>query len=498
MLGSYSSVPSSSAELLVKFLSGTIAIMKRFFSQRWIPIAVTFVVFVELAWTLGSALMAEASAGGVSFSCNFAECANLAGAGDRGWYLKAALDLYDQGRVTENFNWVYALWPPGMVGINLGFLKIFGPAASVATFHIVLTSVAFTTMLTTPVWIAVTRWRAMLAGLIAISVPWLTFMVEWPLGVGLLYADGYSAVLVILGVAVLLFSRSGPTRRPIVVVSTAGGVLVGGSAYMRSSSEATVNALTIIVLVAFLLSFIWNMATTLRAQPLETVIPHLKGAARDVVKTRITIVVVGFLIAQALMLPWRVWVHDHVSGSYAFSVTGDQAWIGGWAPDSLYPPDSLHWIFHDNGFCIAYPTRCQAIASKELASVAPYSGNGAYSATEFQKFAIDSVVSDPLPWLKTRGILALDFWGLNKNLPFGNVLSAMVVLVGVLMALAFSVRRLVRRGDASALAVIGGLVAITILVPMVTHFEARYFLPAQLSLVFVAFFVARGGSQRLK
>jgi hypothetical protein len=459
---------------------------------------VTFVVLIELAWILTSALVAEATAGGVTFSCKFAECANLAGAGDRGWYLKAALDFYYQGRITENFNWVYSLWPPGMVGINLGFLKIFGSSVSVVTFHIVLTSLAFGTMLTMPVWVAVTRKRALIAGIIAISVPWLTFMVAWPLGIGLLYADGYSAILMILGVALLLFGRSGLTRRPMLAVSLAGGVLVGASAYMRSSSEATVNALTIIVSVTFILTFVWKLVTTLRDQRQVSRISSMRVMVRDVTKTRISIVIVGFLVAQTLMLPWRVWVHDHVSGSYAFSVTGDQAWIGGWAPDSLYPPDSLHWIFYENGFCIAYPTRCQAIASKELASVAPYSGNGAYSAAEFQKFAIDSVVSDPLPWIKTRGILALDFWGLNKNLPLGNVLSAMVALVGVLIALAFSVRRLVRRGDASALAVIGGLAAITILGPMVTHFEARYFLPAQLSLVFVAFFVARGGSQRLR
>ncbi len=429
--------------------------------------------------------------GGFPISCSLAECIRDSGGGDQHWYLLAGQWMERGPWLNAETAGIYALWPPGQAALNAGIIYLFGDGVRIGIILGCIVAAGWGAVASIPVFRARTPWQIPCVGIIGGAFVSAPFMTTWPLGVGVLYADGLGSLFLLLGVLVLGFAPPPRLASPLLT-PTVAGVLLAISAYFRSTNEFIVNVLTIVVCIALVVSTIIALVKRTTRSAHGARIGTTKPWSVLFVGQSVWVMklVVAIVCAQAIMIPWRVVVHERVTGEWAYTVASRGLWAGNWNPiDSVAPGQEFIYAWAPNGMCLSYPVRCREIASVEQLSGAPYSGLGAYTEADFRDFALQAFFSNPLPWFQSRGTLVKDNWGSphhldsrNPRQPTGSILTSWFSFGMVLLVLASLIQctRRSRRYDDYALPfTLFVIVAVTVGIPMVSHFEPRYFLPAQ-------------------
>ena len=423
---------------------------------------------------------------GLPITCEVERCIELAGNSDQRWYLYSGLQLLRGQWLSEGETWIHALWPPGQALLNAAVLSVIGTNAPIPIALGVLAAIGWGLIIAIPVLLARNWWQLVITAGAAILLVISPFMLNWPLGPGVMFADGFGAMLLVGGMLILAF-RVRPGMFPGSLAPVAAGLLLAGAAYFRSPLEQLVNFLT---LMAFLAVGIVLIRAAIRHRH------HIDATWWRVGRSWFVRLFIAMLVAQVVMLPWRLETRYELTGEWGFSVADRTLWSSNWVPNSYYPDSQaflLSWAA--NGLCLSYPAECQRIQVLEEASGSPYTGAGHYSEVDFRNLAIRSIAADPAPWISSRLTLVIRNWGLTSESPPRDRLVAFGGLALTLVAFLMALERWRRKRDPLMFVLLSTALALTVAVPMVAHFEPRYFLTAQVMMVFFAYGVVLRGQR---
>jgi hypothetical protein len=465
-----------------------------------------FVIVIALKLTsvlVDKAKIGLANAGTADLlACSYRYCETVMGQGDARWYLEAGRALADGSGIPPGLVWVYSLWPPGMAAINALMMGVLGADVRIGLVHGAVNIVLWTALLAIPLWIARTPMLVMTCGVVSVALTWATIFPDFILGFGLLYADGISTAILLLAYALLIFGRRTRIRRSAILIVLCSGLMIGFCAYLRSSMETLVVMTTLVVAVVCASFVCTQVVKQFRVAADQDVL--VSSALRRVVVTcrrsRLCWVFVALLLAQAVMFPWRLYVHEYVTGKFSFSSTGNQIFAAGWTPASRVDPRTVEWKWYVNGFCEAYPVRCGTIERDELRSTNPYGGEGGgfYSYSELRNFAVVEILSDPTPWIEQRGMkLFSTWWPARVNSGPVTLVAEAITLGALAYVMVLAVLRSLRRRDLTPIVLVGTLLLITLLLPMASHFEERYLFAAKALAFLLPYFLADLGPARI-
>ncbi len=430
---------------------------------------------------------------GVSMQCVLNDCLNQTGLADQHFYLYAgskiasgdALDL-----VSHSDIWILSLWPPGQSMLFAMAIVLAQLGLPIVVVVAVISCALWSILLSIPVLLTHTFSRLLVTTAIGCSIPFLYFMKAWPLGDGVLFADGNGTVLLISALVVLTFVRP---SYPLVTIpiSLIAGLLLAASAYFRATNEVVINFLTAFAIAYVVVWVGWRMVRyPLRRRD------RLRGYSFGSLPKWLTSLLLMVLFAQVLMLPWRIIVHERINGGISFSAATDDLWARQWAPAKFV--SALGVWSGSNSMCRAYPDRCLTIETVEVASNAPYTGEGFYSQEDFRHITIQVLTDNPLPFIRDRIGLLKYFWGFNRYHSTTQIVEATVNIVILLVVFVLSLVRLVRWRDPLLLLSLAVLVLAALGPTFLIHFEYRYLLPLQAAVVLLACEMAVGRRHKVR
>lgn len=398
------------------------------------------------------------------------------GGSDAGSYLQAAIGLRELGPWGIGGNqWIYNLWPPGMVALNL-IAVIVESQLSVPylTALLLLVSFIWATLLTR-------LWKILESlssgiGVAFLLVFLLSSLTNPMITVYFGYGDGIAAGLLGLALAELWLVKNtlvrGNIKRLLYI-----GTLLAGAMHLRATFETLSGFLLAVPLVGYL---IWTVLTLIR--------PNLSASSSRGALLQISLVA---LVSQVLSLPWRVFAAVFIRpGDFRWSTVPDYAWPGRWIPDERISPEGSFLIEgHWNFGCINDPIRCAVIQQLEEASDAPYSGAGHFTNEEFRSQLVESFLQFPGLYLSERFTMYFIGYFSKTGGDVGQlaVLEGLFLLVGVILGVVFLVgnNKFNTSGAWFAFLSAGALSGILLLF----HMETRYLMPIKLVMMTFIFLV---------
>lgn len=370
------------------------------------------------------------------------------GLGDAGSYLRAATALVDAGRVPPRSWYVLDLWPPGMVWVDALAVK-YSPLPVAVTVALALSAV-WGLLLTLVTWSFV-RQRRWILGIATVE---LLVLGTWPFQSwmfddGIMYADGFAAGFLLIGLAVIVHRtlNAGPMRfwfRDGLLA----GVAVAGSVYFRASNNLIPVALGGLALV---------LVTVL-------LVRRLRGRAPDrAVAANALITATTAFTTVLLMLPYGALIF-HREHRLQFVNTQDLLYSVSWQYLSAEPLP--RWLL-DSGDplgCNLDPKQCEKFIAQTPSP----------SSDELRNALIRAIVEHPGEWISLRTETLVHQWFTYD----ANAAEGYAYLVLLLAALSASIA-LARHGRWALLMV--PLAAGALLGPFsFVHVEERYLIPVKL------------------
>ena len=398
------------------------------------------------------------------------------GGSDAGSYLQAALGLRDLGPWGIGGNqWVYNLWPPGMVALNLVAVTVESALSIPYLLALVILISAVWATILTRLW-KILEGIAPIAGFVFLVVFLLTSSANPMVKVDFAYGDGIAAGLVGLAVAELWIVKGRSVRENLKRLIYVG-FLLSGAMHLRATFETLSSFLLIVPLVIYL---VWA-AVSLASRNLD----NFSG--------RRALAQVSFVafVAQILSIPWRAFAGTFIRpGDYRWSTVLDGSWSARWVPTELYSPEAgFLRAGHANFACLNDPERCQEIALLEQGSLSPYTGNGFFTQEEFREMLLASFLETPLQWAQERfGMFFLGFFSkTGGGIGQLDVLEGLLLLMGVV----FGITMLIATGQFNRAGVwISFLTAAGLSgILLFFHMETRYLLPIKLTMLVFIFLV---------
>lgn len=411
-------------------------------------------MLIGLSLTAVTLANAEANnTGGPSLGCTLRDC--LAAVpnplADSASYFRGALALLDGSLLRDSsLGYLVIQWPPGMYLVYAA-----NEVASLpTTAYVALVVALWTVVLSLPSWLCARTGRylsALSAALLIIALPPLS---GWVLGQGLYFSEGLGIGLFLLSICCVMTAILRETSRMWVFAFS--GASLAAAAYFRSVFDLVGISLVTLFLI-------WGAVSAIRLRTWRGTPAKLANWA------------VPYVL---LTLPWRALVRLHIGPALTFNLNTEQVWRTNWMPASIL--DSFFVRYGLNGTCQAFPHECSRIASAELGftSNVAYSGYGVFSASDFQRFTIEAILSDPSQWLASRlfflisairesgegGLLVFEPWGLGV---LAAVSCALVVLRVALLG-GLSTRK-------TLAVLVFGVSLIVPILPLFLHsFEPRY------------------------
>ena len=440
-----------------------------------VPAWIRLVGLIAIAISLGLALKRGVqNSFPLPVRCHIDECLALSGASDMHSYLVAGNALLAGESPSGDFAWIFRLWPPGMP-----ILDAMAIAATRGSYVVpVVVGVSFCLWLTAlalPMMVSRSPVKAIVCAAFGIAIPHMYFMSAWPLGAGLLTSDGISTTLLLIGLYCWLLADSTRKRRSKIALALASMVTLAACAYTRSIGELFANVVLVLVLGWAAVSLLGHIYSRIKKSSSQSSSPPGRGLFGTRLRTALVII----LSVQAMLFPWRAYMHVVLDGGWTFSVYGDYLWREAWMPATEWGNDALTIrVTGRDHMCESYPDRCATVTRLEHRSSAPFSGSGYLTEAEYRELYLRTVLGDPVPWIKNRTSFFPTYYGLGNS---GETrYAALLTLVGLVATIALAVVQLARRRNPILLVLTAGVI-ISVLLPIaLTHFEARYFLPLQL------------------
>ncbi|MFT4285227.1 MAG: hypothetical protein QM598_10390 [Protaetiibacter sp.] len=395
------------------------------------------------------------------------------GGADAGSYLGAALNLIANGRITPEFEWIYNLWPPGMVWLD-ALLVRFSPLPFGVSLALV-TAGAWAVALSLLVYPFVARRRALLVvALVELLILATSPFQSWMYDEGLLYADGFAAAFLVIALAVTVArSAAGGPVRLHVRDGLLAGIALAGTVYFRASNNLV--PIVFLAVGAVLLAVV--LVRRVRKHPAGGLLPQA------------LLVATAAAAAFVLLAPYSALVyqkHDRIQFVQTENLVYDHAWHR--ADD----PDRPQWI-SDAGAslgCELDEETCERFEEERDAGETP-------APEELRDALIGAILAHPGEWVVHRvGVVLRQWFGdevssyahietdyesgpvgysgsFNLNPPAG------LAYLGLLVA-SFTIGiRLAARGRWTMLVV--PLTALALLAPFaIVHVEVRYLIPLKM------------------
>ena len=395
------------------------------------------------------------------------------GSADAGSYLSAALNLIANGRITPEFEWVYNLWPPGMVWLDAVIVR-FSPLPFGVSLALV-TAAAWAIALSLLVWPFVRRGKALgIVVLVELLILATSPFQSWMFDEGLLYADGIAAAMLMVALA-LTATRLGAkgSWRDHVRDGIFVGIALAATVYFRASNN--------LVPISFLV-----IAAVLGVMMIVRRARHQNASA---LRPQILLIVTASFAAFALLLPYAALVF-HKHGRVQFVQTENLVFDHAW--HAREDPGRPQWIADAGASlgCDLDARRCEEFAEERAAGTPP-------SPEELRDALIATILEHPGEWVIHRIAVVTRQWfgdelssyahvetdydrgpvsysgSFNLNPPAGLAYLALLVLAFVTSV------RLARRGSWAMLVI--PVIALALLAPFaIVHVEVRYLIPLKM------------------
>lgn len=275
------------------------------------------------------------------FSTTLLQIKEASTLGDPRSFAMAAIEIAENGWISDANMWVFNLWPPGFILLEAGIVKALGPDVPVILVLQILASALFSVVL------------LLLYGLLRKSIkPKLAFVLPlvifaFPVSrvfllepLGLTLGESFSIGFFLL--AVLLAIQS--VMQVSVRYAVYSGLCVALSAYFRSQFELILLALTG-------WGFLFVMALWLTG--------IRKAYEPAVVRSTIKTIVVVLLVSNAATMPWRAY-HWAIKGSPAWVYTASLTYRDSVKSDQFLESLGGHWLVVGGGnmVCQVDPSTC--------------------------------------------------------------------------------------------------------------------------------------------
>ncbi len=432
------------------------------------PFAAPFIALLIISAPRG--LASTVTAYQIPITTRLAEAATAFGGSDAGSLLTGALWWSSITAISPGAHWIYNLWPPGGVVVDVLLVGLEALTGIPGVLLMVLLNCAVWAVFFGICFRMIARYRSRTQAVVFVAAGLLFSGVSsWGTGTGLFYADSFGAISLCFSLLLLVKAGLAPTTRRKILFAALAGIFLGGAAYFRASYDiialATVGVGAVIVVASLAV----------------TRVPRLSALRAGALRMAVPITVLGG-VAQLFMLPWRLYLMWRIHpGDPRWTVVADGTSGGRWIPDRVMAGFLKEG--HANWACISDRVQCEVIARNELATDAPYTGEGYYTRQEFDQMTLDSFLRHPLDYIAERfralvmGMASDDGQSI-KQFAIAETILLVVLLVATIVVLA---RR--RRLFEPASAWFIGLTIAQFAVLAAFHQEPRYYLGIELSIL---------------
>ncbi len=460
-------------------------------------------VFICTFWSVALPQGLETNVGTGTFlpvTASLQHAAETLEVSDNAYYTKTAVDFVSSAPLTPQSLWAIRQWPPGFASLLAAPAIVLGTGYPVGLWVLLLNSIAWASL-----FFGLVRSAQRLRGRIIVCCVYALLLIsppfhDWIFAAGFLYTEGLATALVCIalfaGMRLSTNSRDSPMlfwkRRSIgssFFLTIAAGSALAGAAYLRATYEFVCLCLLVLALLSILP---WGLGAA-RASIRKTSRAGLDATPLGTFQRSVISLLMIALVAQALMLPWRVYVFESFGGSKSWTIQTDVYWGLRWAPTAYLESTGNGWFseWGGNSACRIDSRTCDEIAVTELPSSGPYSGSGAHDQARFKQLALNAYLTHVPAWLTDRFNITVTQWTNNSLPSYARKLYGLAFLLalaaGALMSLS-----LVRRRRLVAPAIYFSIVAGTLGPLLLQLVEVRYLIPAQLcSVVFVLYMLIR-------
>jgi len=451
-------------------------VARRTSRQRLLAIAPFLVFLAVLLWISLPVGLGSLGGSGISVLTYSRDAAVAFGAGDSGSLLRAAISLRDSGAILDDQRWVFNVWPPGMLVVDVALLGI----ESATGIPIVLLMVIFTCVVLAvflgcafAVIRAIGGWVP--AILFGIGVVLYSGVSGWSLRRGLFYSDTFGVIGFGFALLCLLLLFRAETVRARWMWAVLAGVSLATGAYFRASFEVVATGTLLVAGLVLVVALLARWRQKWR---------RFSGGA---ISALLPLVVMS-AVAQVVMLPWRIYVgvRNH-PGDFRWSALSELASVARWLPEPVLRENNLlsSVLSHSNWACQNDPEQCQAIYTLEQTAQNPYGGSngGYYTAGQFDQFVLGSFFAHPFTFIAERiEALGLGFVS-NTGLSLrAYAMPESIVIVALFIAtVVVFIRTRAFANPAYLFFFIATLGQVATL--LLLHMEPRYFLGIELSTI---------------
>jgi hypothetical protein len=406
------------------------------------------------AWVFNDGLDSKVGYRDVPISCSLDGCAKFLSSGgpDYSYYMNLANYFNGNGSYIPISPWFLKAWPPGM-GLYYAFLsKLTFNNSYFLVMHIIIMILAWCFLLTYPVFKSLSIRSSILKGILVVYVINLSLFKNWLFSGFIIYSETLG--LLLLFSFIVIFCRiqnSILIKRPRFIILVAG-TLLALAAYVRIVFDLAALTLLIIIIMIYLIRLLLGKNLNIKSISMR--------ASLNIC-----------LIFLLLTLPWRFFAYSQLdSNSWTFASNSNGAWQNAWTPTENWAVDGNSYFVSVgiNHLCVSYPIECRKL--NESKSIDP---------ENFRKQGINSIVSNPFPWIENRFRTFHSSFIESSSSNFthhGWILSTILSLYYITKSLSSIFRRRFNFGNQDHLLTATSLILVGVTaVPLtLTAFEPRY------------------------
>ena len=379
--------------------------------------------------------------------------AQAQGYGDPKTFITTALQISQDGWITDKNQWVFNLWPPGFILLETIIIKLFGPTVPIVFVLQILAAILFATVLT----FFYKYTNKYHNKYIAFTTPLLIFI--FPVSraflletLGISFGESFSIGLFLLFVLLALFS----VKNRSLTFSIFAGICLGFAAYFRSSFGAILISVTffgmLIVFLYYLLK-IWKK--------------------REILEKN-TVIIISTIIVTAILisLPWKIYkfTNNNMGTHMLIFKTLVKS-------NETLRKEHAGWVIKGRGnmICLVDKSTCDNKNS-----------NAALLVTTF--------LTHPIKWYSIKAEVIGKYWfanidgrmaGTDSEPTFISLLNNSIILIMLLSIIVISL--LLRKEQAVALLIWVNISLFSMYSAVFTivHYETRYFYFPKIYIIFV-------------
>lgn len=422
---------------------------------------------------------------GVSAIANSRQAAEAWGWSDSGSYLQMGIAQAKFGQLPENLMWTAIFWPPGMGYLNAFAIKMVGLEGQFIFVLAAVTALLWGLVMSLILQILRALMRFWIALLVIAAVIQTDLYHQYLVRDAIIWSDGYAAAFICL---TILFSYLGYSKFKVRYFALSGFSLAV-LAHIRGQYFVVVQFFVVLIvcllainLVVFAFKKLWGCGLG-------------SSNNRNFFKFGTAPLAILSLVALLACFPYLLWQKNNV-GDLPWDLKGKWHWTSTDAivvATNWFYPDRLAGFVEGGGggtACKVNPTLCATINTIENTTTDPFNiyDNEPYTAKEFSKMTLDTLIRHPLKWFSVKFPYFLKYWDSSPAVSSptrSDFPTSELSAVGILMLSASIFIKRIRKNFLIVLVTTVVLIGATIAPPYLAHFEVRYLVSIKLIGLFI-------------